>query len=98
MSRVVNSQDFPRGAAIAVMVALNPEHVKCVRPTSEYDVRGTYLVSDVSPEELVYPYGWYYAKNSIRNKHMSTSGRYEEIPLYKPDGEQWDCKICTPEY
>lgn len=56
-----------------------------------------YIVTDVEPKDLTYPEGWYYAKGCFRNKHTSTTGIYEEIPMRKPNGESWGeiAKYCT---
>ena len=36
------------------------------------------------------PEGWYYAKGSLRNKHTSTTGLYEEILMLKSNGNWWE--------
>ncbi|MEE0790735.1 MAG: hypothetical protein U0M05_05515 [Clostridia bacterium] len=55
------------------------------------------IVTDIEPTNLVYPEGWYYAKGCFRNKHTSTTGMYEEIPMLKSTGESWEkiARYCT---
>ena len=47
------------------------------------------IVSDIEPKNLIYPEGWYYAKGNFRNKHTSSTGLYEEIPVVKSNGDSW---------
>ena len=55
------------------------------------------IVTDTEPKDLVYPEGWYYAKGSFRNKHMSSTGIYSEVLMMKSDGSFWgdEAKYCT---
>lgn len=55
------------------------------------------IITDVEPKNLTYPEGWYYAKGCFRNKHMSSTGMYEELPMYKTNGERWRdfARYCT---
>lgn len=50
---------------------------------------GVTIVTDIEPDKLLYPEGWYYAKGSLRNKGTSSTGMYEEIPMFRKDGESW---------
>ena len=50
---------------------------------------GRAIFTDTDPEELLYPEGWYYANGTFRNKHNSSTGLYEEIPIAKRDGTLW---------
>jgi hypothetical protein len=56
-----------------------------------YTRTGTYKVitTDVEPNELVYPEGWYYGKGAFRNKHESSTGIYDEIDMITSDGQDW---------
>ena len=56
-----------------------------------------FIVTDVEPKDLTYPEGWYYAKGSFRNKHMSTTGMYGEAYMQTSDGTLWIEKVnyCT---
>ena len=47
------------------------------------------IITDIEPKNLVYPEGWYYAKGKLRNKHTSTTGLYEEIPMLRSNGSLW---------
>jgi len=53
--------------------------------------------SSVAPKYLIYPEGWYYANGKLRNKHMSTSGLYEEALMETVDGILWSDVVdyCT---
>ena len=64
---------------------------------NEHDVQlkedgsmGTVIITDIEPKDLFYPEGWYYAKGSLRNKHTSTTGLYEEILMLKSNGNWWE--------
>ena len=47
------------------------------------------ICTETEPKDLVYPEGWYYAKGTFRNKHNSTTGIYEEIPMCRSSKEPW---------
>ena len=61
--------------------------------------QGRLIVTDIEPKDLIYPEGWYYAKGNLRNKHNTTTGRYEEIPMVKSNGDSWleSARYCTQE-
>lgn len=90
MAKTVKMCDLKAEVAAAVFVALNEEHVTMHH--KEYDYTQTYLVSDVPPAKLTYPDGWYFAKRHFRNKHQSTTGFYEELPMFKDKDrkEYWE--------
>ena len=47
------------------------------------------ITTDVEPDQLLYPEGWYYGKGAFRNKHESTTGIYEEVEMVTSNGESW---------
>ena len=52
---------------------------------------GIHIFTDINPEELVYPEGWYFAKSHFRNKHMSTMGLYEEALVWHASRDEiWE--------
>lgn len=90
MAKTVKMCDMSADVVAKVLEMLNPgvKLMKC---------HFTAIATDIEPKDLVYPEGWYYAKGTIRNKHTSSTGFYEEIYLYKVDGTSWgECaKYCT---
>lgn len=44
------------------------------------------LISSQDPKDLYYPEGWYYAKGTFRNKGNTSTGTYEEVPIYRIGG------------
>jgi len=48
-----------------------------------------HIITDTEPKYLIYPEGWYYGKGCFRNKHLSTTGIYEEVPMLKSNGTLW---------
>ncbi|MBP3708122.1 MAG: hypothetical protein J6J36_05895 [Clostridia bacterium] len=90
MAKFIKSQNFTKRAALMAFAGLNPEYVEVV-DYEPYGLNPKALVSHVDPSELNYPYGWYFAKGNLRNKHNSDSGLYFEIPVFKPGmNELWD--------
>lgn len=93
-ARTVKMCDMSRGIAVEVFKMLNQEKVK----TEEtYSYWGTVIVTDVEPMNLIYPEGWYYANGFFRNKHTSSTGKYDEICMIKQNGECWKnyARYCT---
>ena len=88
----VKTADLAASLAANLFAALNPMEVEYMRyhpfNQSSYPTIGI-IVTDVDPNELYYPEGWYYAKGYFRNKYNTTSGLYEEIPMHKRDGTPW---------
>lgn len=78
--------------AAHLFVMVNPGKVRYV---SNMETPFPYLVTDVEPKDLYYPEGWYYAKGNFRNKHTSTNGFYDEVPMRKSNGEWWERTYCT---
>ena len=93
MAKVVKSSDYPIEIACRVFALLNYPNVKVFREGGcSYILR-----TDVEPKKLTYPEGWYYAKGTFRNKHLSTNGVYGEANMEKNDGSYWEetAKYCT---
>lgn len=88
----VKTADLAASLAANLFAALNPMEVEYMRyhPFNQPS-RPTIgiIVTDVNPDELYYPEGWYYAKGYFRNKFNTSSGLYEEIPMHKRDGTPW---------
>ena len=82
--KVIKSCDLTGPIAGKLFAMLNAAYVYTAKCGNE-----KVLVSKVHPDELIYPEGWYYAKGAFRNKHNSTTGLYDEIPILKEDGSSW---------
>ena len=91
MSITIKSRDLPGNIAVKVFEMLNPE-VKIENMNGQQ-----IIITDVEPNKLIYPEGWYYAKGRYRNKHQSSSGNYSEIYMLTSDHELWGdiVKYCT---
>lgn len=93
MAKTIKACDYPVEIACRVFSLLNYPNVKVFR------IRGNQflLKTDVEPKKLNYPEGWYYAKGTFRNKHMSSTGIYHEVDMEKNDGSCWrdTAKYCT---
>ena len=88
--------DMPKEIAVDVFKKLNNGKIQLkVNPFSCYD--DLIIVTDCEPRDLVYPEVWYYAKGCLRNKHISTTGMYEEVRMIDSSGESWASKAtyCT---
>lgn len=94
MATTVKMCNMSKGIATKVFKMLNGSNVH-LRETQGYF--GTIIVTDIEPKNLVYPEGWYYAKGSLRNKHTSTTGIYEEVRMEKSNGDGWEdsATYCT---
>ena len=86
MTETVKMCDMDKSIVSKVFEMLNGGNVH-LKETDSYF--GTVIVTDVEPKELIYPEGWYYAKGTLRNKHTSTTGIYEEILFMKSNGDTW---------
>lgn len=93
MATTVKMCDMSKYIAATVFEMLNYGNVHL----KDIKFIGTIIVTDIEPKKLVYPEGWYYAKGSLRNKHTSTTGMYEEIPMVKSNGDSWEeiAHYCT---
>ena len=76
---------MPVSIALKVFQMLNPGQV--IVPVN--DCYESAIITDTQPKELTYPEGWYYAKGCFRNKHMSSTGMYDEIRMETSDGREW---------
>lgn len=96
MANIVKSCDFPKYVAVQVFKMLNHGLVELVETHSYV---GTVIVTDIAPKDLIYPEGWYYAKGSFRNKHTSTTGKYDEVLMRRTNGRFWGdiANYCTLE-
>lgn len=92
-SQTVKMCDMPISIAAQVFVQINHTKIKLAK----HQYFGTVIVSDIEPKDLIYPEGWYYAKGNFRNKHQSTGGIYEEMPMLKSNGDRWkdEALYCT---
>ena len=88
----VKTADLAASLAGNLFAALNPMEVEFMRyhpfNQSQYPGSGV-IITDTNPEELYYPEGWYFAKGNFRNKHNTSSGKYDEIPMLRSDGTPW---------
>ncbi|MBR2841162.1 hypothetical protein IKE80_00010 [Candidatus Saccharibacteria bacterium] len=92
MPKTVKSVDTTGTAAAKFFAALNSDDVEYLseHPFNYPSIPSVgVLVTDVNPNELIYPEGWYFAKGTFRNKHNSSTGAYEEIQVLKRDGTPW---------
>ena len=81
--------DMPAYVAATAFVVINAGLVHYF-PEGRYGTaRDGEIVADVDPEDLTYPEGWYFCKDCFRNKHNSSTGIYEEIPVFRQDGNRW---------
>ena len=95
MARTIKMADMSDLIAIEVFQMLNgKEKIKILMGYCSYRF---VIATDVEPNDLVYPEGWYYAKGCFRNKHMSSDGMYWEVPMIKSDGTPWSriARYCT---
>lgn len=93
MAKTIRMADMPSSIACFAFEAINKGKLEICK-----DEMGNWLiVTNMEPKDLNYPEGWYYAKGNFRNKHMTSSGFYTEVPIVKKDGEYWEetAKYCT---
>ena len=89
MAKTVKTADLSGYLAARLFEALNPDVEYLIEDPFNLSNYNGLIVTDVDPERLVYPEGWYYAKGCLRNKHNSSTGLYEEIPMCRYDGSPW---------
>ena len=97
MAKTVKMCDMSKYIAAKVFQMLNgQENVLIQEPDMFCELA---IVTNIEPRDLVYPEGWYYANGFLRNKHTSTTGLYEEIPMIRPNGDDWSdyALYCTLE-
>ena len=92
-AKTVKMCDMSEGIAQKVFEMLNPGEIT-IKKNPWF---GICIYTDTEPKDLWYPEGWYYAKGFFRNKHLSTTGRYYEVRMFKNSGESWGytAKYCT---
>ena len=86
MAKTVKMCDMNKAIATQVFKMLNGDKVRLKETFSYF---GTIIVTDIEPKDLVYPEGWYFAKGWFRNKHTSSTGRYDEVLMMKSNGACW---------
>lgn len=88
--------DMSKYIACNVFKMLNGSNVQ-LKKINGYSIS---IVTDIEPKNLVYPEGWYYGKGYLRNKHTSTTGIYEEVPMETINGDNWGdiARYCTRNY
>lgn len=93
-ARTVKMCDMSKQIATEVFKMLNSGKV---RTKESHSYWGMVIVTDVEPKDLIYPEGWYYAKGYFRNKHTSSTGRYDEVRMVNSKGESWEnyATYCT---
>lgn len=93
MAKTIKSRDLNGRVAAILFCMLNEGKVTF----KEKPFLFSRLITDVSPKDLTYPEGWYYAKGCFRNKHQSSTGLYDEIIMMTSSGEFWHdyAKYCT---
>lgn len=92
MAKTARTADLNGRMAANLFVALNPMEVEYFHNHPFFQSsasEGGIIVTDVDPNDLTYPEGWYFAKGTFRNKHNTTTGMYDEIPIIKSDGGSW---------
>ncbi len=92
MAKTARTADLTGSMAANLFVALNPMEVEYFHNHPFLQTvlpDGGVIVTDVDPNDLIYPEGWYFAKGSFRNKHNTTTGLYDEIPIIRSTGEPW---------
>ena len=50
---------------------------------------GVLIITDLDPDRLVYPEGWYYEDGCLCNQRTNTTGTYVRIPMLTPRGQSW---------
>ena len=97
MAKTVKMCDMRSEIAVKVFKMLNPDTVKIKE--KGFLCSRNLILTDTEPKNLIYPEGWYYAKGAFRNKHTSTTGVYEEVPMLTSAGEHWKerANYCTLE-
>ena len=84
-AKVIKTADLPKRLVLQIFKEINGNKVE-IRTEANGEL---VIVTMTEPIKLTYPEGWYYAKGTLRNKHTSTTGIYEEIPMRRRDGVSW---------
>ena len=88
-AKTVKMADMSVQIASRVFQSLNSGKVSVSKSPFCYSDEAIVIITDTEPRDLVYPEGWYYEKGMFRNKHQSTTGLYEEIPMLKSNHDFW---------
>ena len=84
--QTVKSCDLDGYVAARLLELLNPGEVAVTRDP----YNGFRVIANCAPEDLIYPEGWYFNdKNGLTNKHNSSTGQYDTIGVYDPEGYAW---------
>ena len=84
--QTVKSCDLDGYVAARLLELLNPGKVAVTRDP----YNGFRVIANCAPEDLTYPEGWYFNdKNGLTNKHNSSTGQYDTIGVYDPEGYAW---------
>ena len=90
--QTVKSCDLDGYVAARLLELLNPGKVAVTRDP----YNGFRVIANCAPEDLIYPEGWYFNdKNGLTNKHNSSTGQYDTIGVYDPDGYRWTEAVPT---
>ena len=91
-AKTIKMCDMEVNIAANVLKMLNPGKI-----TITANARGIAIVTDTEPRILCYPEGWYYAKGVFTNKHKSSTGLYNAVPMKRTDGRSWQdiATYCT---
>lgn len=84
--QTVKSCDLDGYVAARLLELLNPGKVAVTRDP----YNGFRVIANCAPEDLIYPEGWYFNdKNGLTNKHNTSTGQYDTIGVYDPEGYAW---------
>lgn len=88
MIKLIQMCDLPIDVAAKLFYYLNDTKIRLIC----YGEDISHIITDVHPEELVYPEGWYYNKGSFmkQNLHVKLNSIRIEIPMLKSDGTLWN--------
>ena len=88
MVKLIRTADLSARTAAQLMTSINPGIEYVPNNPFCHDNVGA-IITETHPRDLIYPEGWYFSKGNFRNKHNTSSGVYEEIPMIRRDGSQW---------
>ena len=91
-AKTIKMCDMDKNIAVKILQMLNPGKI-----TIKAIGTGFAIVTNCEPRILTYPEGWYYAKGAYTNKHKSSSGLYQAVPMMREDGRSWQdiATYCT---
>ena len=88
--KIVKTCDFSGEMAATILSWLNPKKIQIKKAGRRLEI-----ITDTSPLDLRYPEGWYYGKGCLRNKHESSTGGYDEVPMKTTKGVDWGDIVST---